>query len=602
MPSEDKSSKKRKREEKHIVDDESKKSKKERKEKKLLKTAKKNGKKEKKLKKQTGKDKKQSESERTKSILDQTLESQGLGSQKANSRQGESVERFENQEDFISLAPFEEKKNSNRGDDKSWGKAKNDFFNNYQEHPNLKRFSQPEIEKFREKFCMGLEGNDSSSFKPARTFEESSLPSDILAAACSEFSTPTPIQSQCWPIVLAGRDIIGIAATGSGKTIAFLLPALVHSREKKRLNGAIVGRSFAQKGGNNNKKCSRPSILILSPTRELAQQSADICEKTCALTGLQSACLYGGVPKPPQIQILGRGVEIVIGTPGRLLDLANDGFLSLEDITYLVLDEADRMLDMGFEPAIRALVEQIQSPRRQTLMFSATWPMEIRKMASEYLSNPIRVTIGSQDLSANHNVTQIVEVIDPFRKDNRLQEILLQHHNKQMNKILIFALYKKEAARLEFDLRRKGWKVQAIHGDMTQSARTQAMNGFRDGSCKLLVATDVAARGLDIDDVEFVINYTFPLTIEDYVHRIGRTGRAGKKGTSYTFFTQHDKQHAAELVTILNEAKQTVPESMLQFGMATKKKEHKLYGAHFKDIDHSMPSKVSHTRYGSDDE
>jgi ATP-dependent RNA helicase DBP3 len=320
------------------------------------------------------------------------------------------------------------------------------------------------------------------------------------------------------------------------------------------------------------------------------------------LTGLQSACLYGGVPKPPQIQILGRGVEIVIGTPGRLLDLANDGFLSLEDITYLVLDEADRMLDMGFEPAIRALVEQIQSPRRQTLMFSATWPMEIRKMASEYLSNPIRVTIGSQDLSANHNVTQIVEVIDPFRKDNRLQEILLQHHNKQMNKILIFALYKKEAARLEFDLRRKGWKVQAIHGDMTQSARTQAMNGFRDGSCKLLVATDVAARGLDIDDVEFVINYTFPLTIEDYVHRIGRTGRAGKKGTSYTFFTQHDKQHAAELVTILNEAKQTVPESMLQFGMATKKKEHKLYGAHFKDIDHSMPSKVSHTRYGSDDE
>jgi len=138
---------------------------------------------------------------------------------------------------------------------------------------------------------------------------------------------------------------------------------------------------------------------------------------------------------------------------------------------------------------------------------------------------------------------------------------------------------------------------------MTQSARTQAMNGFRDGSCKLLVATDVAARGLDIDDVEYVVNYTFPLTIEDYVHRIGRTGRAGKKGTSYTFFTQHDKQHAAELVTILNEAKQTVPESLLQFGMATKKKEHKLYGAHFKDIDHSIANKAtSHTRYGSDDE
>jgi ATP-dependent RNA helicase DBP3 len=237
--------------------------------------------------------------------------------------------------------------------------------------------------------------------------------------------------------------------------------------------------------------------------------------------------VYGGVSKEGQISALRQGVEIVVATPGRLLDLVNDRALDLSHVQYLVLDEADRMLDMGFEKDIRAIVKMLHA-QRQTLMFSATWPEVIQKLAHDFLSKPVKVTIGSADLSANKSVKQIIEVLDGQAKDARLLDLLRQYHSSKANRVIIFALYKKKAIRLEEFLNRKGYKAQGLHADKKQWERTQALEQFKDGSKPLLVATDVAARGLDIPNVEYVINYTFPLTIEDYVHRIGRTGRAGK--------------------------------------------------------------------------
>ena len=254
---------------------------------------------------------------------------------------------------------------------------------------------------------------------------------------------------------------------------------------------------------------------------------------------------------------------------------------------------------MGFEEDVRFIISEClpKTKGRQTAMFSATWPAAIQKIALEYMTNPIRVYVGFEaivgsngenamddSLSANKRVTQNVEVIDDRARESRLRQLLNKHASKnkksETNRILIFALYKKEAARLETNLKRDGWAgfVNSIHGDKAQDARTRALEAFKNGSCPLLVATDVAARGLDIPNVEVVINYTFPLTIEDYVHRIGRTGRAGKTGISYTFFQPSDKSHAGELQQVIKQAGQSVPDELMKFGSTIKKKEHKLYG------------------------
>jgi len=368
---------------------------------------------------------------------------------------------------------------------------------------------------------------------------------------------------------------VGISETGSGKTLAFLLPLLVR-----------LGRQ---------QKPKHPIVLVLAPTRELALQTLAVCEKFDHL-GFKSVCIFGGVPKDAQRKALRSGVHVVIATPGRLLDLLEEEVISLESIQNLVLDEADRMLDMGFEPDIRAIVSKLGN-ERQTLMFSATWPQEIQKLAKEYQKNPIRVSIGdTSQLTSNKAVKQIVEVIEPFDKEKRINELLNEYHKDRKLKIIIFALYKKEAQSVENFLTRKGWRVACIHGDLPQAKRTEALQAFRNGQKSLLVATDVAARGLDIPDVEYVINYTFPLTIEDYVHRIGRTGRAGKTGISHTFFTKHDKSRSGELINLLKEAGEEVPEEMYKFGTATKKKEHALYGAHFKE-DFDPTKKASHVKF-----
>ncbi|KAL3813805.1 hypothetical protein ACJIZ3_015073 [Penstemon smallii] len=352
------------------------------------------------------------------------------------------------------------------------------------------------------------------------------------------FSAPTPIQAQSWPIALQGRDIVAIAKTGSGKTLGYLMPGFVHLRQRR-----------------NNTKLG-PTVLVLSPTRELATQIQDEAVKFGRSSKISCTCLYGGAPKGPQLRDLDRGVDVVVATPGRLNDILEMRRISLRQVSYLVLDEADRMLDMGFEPQIRKIVKEVPS-LRQTLMYTATWPKEVRKIAADLLVNPVQVNIGSVNvLAANKAITQYVEVMSPMDKRRRLEQIL--RSQEPGSKVIIFCSTKKMCDQLAGNLTRQ-FGAAAIHGDKSQGERDYVLNQFRSGRSAILVATDVAARGLDIKDIRVVINYDFPNGVEDYVHRIGRTGRAGATGIAYTFLSDQDAKHASDLVKLLEGANQNVP-------------------------------------------
>ncbi|UTT94069.1 hypothetical protein NDA17_002043 [Ustilago hordei] len=407
------------------------------------------------------------------------------------------------------------------------------------------------------------------------------------------FTTPTPIQACCWPVLLQDKDVVGIAETGSGKTFAFGLPALQH----------LVTKHKVLEGGKKKGRGAQVNVLVVAPTRELAIQTEENMAKLGKSMGIGMICLYGGVSKQEQVRLLNQTptVRIVVGTPGRVLDMARDGSLDLSDVTYLVLDEADRMLDKGFEPDIRAIIGMCTSREdgRHTSMFSATWPPAVRGLAESFMNGPVRVTVGSDELSANRRVEQTVEVLaDGYAKERRLNDFLRSvNAQSSKDKILIFALYKKEAQRVEQTLRRGGFSVSGIHGDLGQNERIASLERFKSAETPLLVATDVAARGLDIPNVEHVINYTFPLTIEDYVHRIGRTGRGGKTGKSLTFFTEMDKAHAGELIRVLKDADQKVPEDLTKFPTTIKKKTHSSYGDHFKEL---VPGKAKKITFDDD--
>ncbi|TYI91516.1 hypothetical protein E1A91_D03G197900v1 [Gossypium mustelinum] len=438
----------------------------------------------------------------------------------------------------------------------------------------------------KEKVVVSGKNAEEAKYAPLKSFSNSKLPKNVLDC-CKGFSSPSPIQAHAWPFLLDGRDFIGIAKTGSGKTLAFGVPAMMH---------VLNQRNGKSSRGKN------PLCLVLSPTRELAEQIFNVLCNAGQACDVKSVCLYGGTAKGPQISSLKSGVDIVIGTPGRLKDLMNMEVCQLNEVSFVVLDEADRMLDMGFEEDVRFILGKTCSAR-QMVMFSATWPAAVHRLAQEYMDpNPVKVVIGSEDLAANHDVMQIVEVLDDRARYERLTALLKKYHESQRNRVLVFVLYQAEADRIENMLKRSGWNVVSIHGRKAQNERTKALSLFKKGSCPLMVATDVAARGLDIPDVEVVINYSFPLTTEDYVHRIGRTGRAGRKGVAHTFFTQQNKGLAGELVNVLKEAGQVVPPALLKFGTHVKKKESKLYGAHFKEIAADAPKAKKITFDDSDDE
>ncbi|XP_047355727.1 probable ATP-dependent RNA helicase DDX5 isoform X3 [Vespa velutina] len=354
------------------------------------------------------------------------------------------------------------------------------------------------------------------------------------------YSQPTAIQAQGWPIALSGRDLVAIAQTGSGKTLGYILPAIVHIIHQPRLS-----------------KGDGPIALILAPTRELAQQIQEVANCFGESAAVRNTCIFGGAPKGPQAHDLERGVEICIATPGRLIDFLERETTNLRRCTYLVLDEADRMLDMGFEPQIRKIIEQIR-PDRQVLMWSATWPKEVRALAEDFLTDYTHLNIGSLTLSANHNIVQIVDVCQEFEKDIKLYRLLQEIGTEKENKTIIFVETKRKVDDITRNIRRDGWQALSIHGDKNQQERDHVLQEFRSGRAPILVATDVAARGLDVDDVKYVINFDYPSSSEDYIHRIGRTGRRRQTGTAYAFFTSHNMKHAGDLIEVLREAGQNI--------------------------------------------
>lgn len=358
---------------------------------------------------------------------------------------------------------------------------------------------------------------------PPCNTDDSSDKQNELYSPLREFKSPTAIQSATWPLLFAGRDVIGIAETGSGKTLAFGLPCL------RRL---LLSSSSSKRSDKNSKSSSssssppRPSAVMISPTRELAMQIYDQLVHFAKSTPLEVACVFGGVNKDDQRRAL-RTASIVVATPGRLKDLVGDGSVDLSKVKYLVLDEADRMLDKGFEQDIKDIIQTMPDKKRQTVMFTATWPPSVRELASTFMTSPVTVTIGgdpSADPRANTRIKQVVEVVNPRDKENRLLQLLNQYQKGKAasDKILVFCLYKKEATRVEKMIRSRGFSVAGIHGDLSQQERFKSLDAFKSGAATILVATDVAARGLDIPAVKLVINVTFPLTVEDYVHRIGR--------------------------------------------------------------------------------
>ncbi|KAG9511098.1 putative ATP-dependent RNA helicase DDX17, partial [Fragariocoptes setiger] len=365
-------------------------------------------------------------------------------------------------------------------------------------------------------------------------------------------SEPTPIQEKTLPISMRQRDVVGVARTGSGKTLAFVIPSILH-----------VVRHRATQNITSRFQKRDPCVLILSPTRELASQTAKVISK---FEDTNSLVLVGGASRENQIRQLAlSNHDIYIATPGRLLDLLEEQFVNLNQITYLVLDEADRMLDMGFEPQIRKIVKYLPE-NRQTLMWSATWPEEIRALAEDFMREYDLVAVEGTELTANPNIEQKVEVCEPRDKLERLLYHLNRIFNENKNaKVLIFVATKLKADQMMIQLMRNRINAVVMHGGKTQNARDRALVMFRQNQCRCLIATDVAARGLDIDDITHVINVDFPQTVEDYIHRIGRTARHHNRGESITFFTSNpnDMAFVDKFITILNKSNQKIPDELL---------------------------------------
>ncbi|RCV38850.1 hypothetical protein SETIT_8G175400v2 [Setaria italica] len=366
---------------------------------------------------------------------------------------------------------------------------------------------------------------------------------------------PTPVQRYAIPISLAGRDLMACAQTGSGKTAAFCFPII-----SGIMRGPPAGRP--QRGGGMGMRTAYPSALILSPTRELSMQIHEEARKFSYQTGVRVVVAYGGAPITQQLRDLERGVDILVATPGRLVDLLERARVSLQSIRYLALDEADRMLDMGFEPQVRRIVEQMDMPPpgvRQTLLFSATFPKEIQRMASDFLENYIFLAVGRVG-SSTELIVQRIEFVQEADKRSHLMDLLhAQRDTGKQNLTLVFVETKRGADSLESWLCMNGFPATSIHGDRNQQEREYALRSFKSGQTPILVATDVAARGLDIPHVAHVVNFDLPNDIDDYVHRIGRTGRAGKSGLATAFFNDNNSSLAKSLAELMQESNQEVP-------------------------------------------
>ena len=356
-------------------------------------------------------------------------------------------------------------------------------------------------------------------------FNQFNLDSRLLAGIKrAGYHTPTPIQTQAIPAALNGHDLIGTAQTGTGKTATFVLPIL-----------------HTLLSGPRN----RTRALIVTPTRELAEQIHQNIRVLSAGTNLRSATIYGGVGANPQIQALRKGVEIIVACPGRLLDLVAQGHADLSHIEVLILDEADRMFDMGFLPDVRRIIKTLPA-KRQTMLFSATFPREVEQLANQSLQQPRRIAVGLSRPA--RTVSHALYPVPQHLKRNLLLALLKQ---TEADSVLIFTRTKHRAARLQKQIKNAGYKVTSLHSDRTQGQRQAALNGFKNGEYQIMVATDIAARGLDVDSISHVINFDMPDTADAYIHRIGRTGRAERSGDAFTLVTQDDDDMIRTLEKIM---------------------------------------------------
>ncbi|MBT5723422.1 MAG: DEAD/DEAH box helicase [Gammaproteobacteria bacterium] len=360
------------------------------------------------------------------------------------------------------------------------------------------------------------------------SFNELGLSKPLLKAISdSGYTEPTSIQSAAIGPVLSGKDLMASAQTGTGKTAAFTLPLL-------------------EKLGQRDNTGNHPRVLVITPTRELAAQIEASANTYGKYTTLQSLAVFGGVKIGPQIKKLHQGIDILIATPGRLLDLSQQGAVNLKQVEVLVLDEADRMLDMGFIPDIRR-IQKLLPDSKQTLMFSATYSPEIRKLAHDYLSNPVEINVTPKNAAA-HTVEQVLHPVDKRRKSELLQH-LVQLNN--WSQALVFSKTKHGANKLTRDLAKTGVRAAAIHGNKSQAQRTKALEDFKRGKVEILVATDIASRGIDISELPMVINFDLPHVPEDYVHRIGRTGRAGTTGNAISLVCADESKQLRDIERVI---------------------------------------------------
>ncbi|VUZ46701.1 unnamed protein product [Hymenolepis diminuta] len=401
-------------------------------------------------------------------------------------------------------------------------------------------------------------GPDWTAVDPLVSFSDVKLHKVIMDnIERAQYVHPTPVQKYSLPITLAKRDLMACAQTGSGKTAAFLIPILHMmleniSKDSEKSDDKVKPQSLTS-------GMASPTCLILAPTRELSCQIFDEARRFAYRSEMKPCVVYGGAPVNNQLRDLSRGCDILVATPGRLVDVIGREKVTLENIKFLVLDEADRMLDMGFEPQIRKIVEQNGMPdssQRQTLMFSATFPNEIQTLAKDFLKNYIFLAVGRVG-STSENISQEIFYIQDRDKPERLVRILKEKEPSALT--LVFVETKKGADLLANYLSRLQFPVAAIHGDRPQADRERALSSFRSGRTPVLIATAVAARGLDIPNVKHVINFDLPSDIEEYVHRIGRTGRMGQPGSATSFFCDRNQNVAHQLVELLREAKQPVP-------------------------------------------
>jgi ATP-dependent RNA helicase DDX42 len=418
--------------------------------------------------------------------------------------------------------------------------------NFYEEHQEIAEMTPDKMLELRQ--SLGIHVSGILAPKPVSSFAHFNFDDKLMKAIRKAgYTQPTPIQAQGIPIALSGRDMIGIAKTGSGKTASYLWPLLVHVMDQKEL----------QPGDG-------PIGLIVAPTRELSQQIYTEARKFGKIYNINVVCAYGGGNMYEQCKACEEGAEIIVATPGRLIDLVKKKSTNLSRVTFVVFDEADRMFDLGFEPQVRSIADHVR-PDRQTLMFSATFRKRVERVARDILTDPLRVVQGDAG-EANEDITQIVKIMaNDAMKFNWLLSNIVQFTT--VGSVLIFVTRKINSEELANNLRHNDFQVGLIHGDMNQVERNEVISAFKHQNFHVLVATDVAARGLDIAHIRVVINYDVARDIDTHTHRIGRTGRAGNKGTAYTLITGKDKEFAGHLVRNLEAVNQFVPPELLDIAM-----------------------------------